>query len=77
MTDEDISKLAAQLTQNLATKEDLVNLEGRLTGLIEEVDHKTEMILSVVDKVDETVDDHEKRLKKIEAIPTIAHSLNK
>jgi hypothetical protein len=80
MTDEDITKLANKLTVNLATKEDLkllatnVDLK-RLEVKIDELDAKTDVILSYASGIDEVSEEHGKRLKRIESLPTVAHEL--
>lgn len=71
MTDEDINKLVFRLTKSLATKEDIKRLEGK----IEELDEKTDIILEFAEAVDETTTDHEKRLRRIESVPAIAHNI--
>lgn len=90
MTDEEIAKLASQLSKNLvskedlknlASKEDLLNVEKRLEKKIErldtkidsvkqsleekleELDDKADKILEFASAIDETVSDHEKRIK--------------
>lgn len=73
MTDEDITKLANQLTQSLATKEDIKGLRFAL----DELNAKSDTILEFAEGIDETVADHEKRLKAIELIPAIAQSITK
>lgn len=82
MTDKDITKLASRLTKSLATKEDIKNLElkvdihiKRLEKKIDYLDAKTDTILEFAEAVDETTVDHEKRLKRIEAVPVIAHQI--
>lgn len=64
MNDADITKLAAKLTVSLATKADIKRLE-----------EKIDTVLKYAEAVDETTDNHEKRLKTIERIPIIAHEL--
>ena len=80
MNDDDIAKLATKLTQSLATKDDIKMLQGdikRLETKIDEVDHKADVILKYADGIEETVVDLDKRVNKIEAIPLIAHNINK
>lgn len=84
MTDKDIAKLASKLTLSLATKGDIKKLESkmddvdaRLGGKMDELDKKADIILEFAEAVDETTADHEKRLKRIEAIPVIAHQIKK
>ena len=73
MTDEDITKLASKLTDSLATKKDLQKLENKMDELKDKVD----TILEFTEGLDETATDHEKRLKKIDSIPVIAHQIKK
>lgn len=73
MTDEEIVKLAVTLEESLATKDDVKRLERK----IDEIDQNTKTILKYADAIEETTDDHEKRLKNLEAIPSIAHQINK
>lgn len=82
MTDEDINKLASKLTQSLATKDDLRDLAtkkelrnlatrgdiNRLEKKIDELDKKADSILEFADGVDDDLQDHKKRLKRLEAI---------
>ena len=85
MTDEEINTLATKLAETLATKEDISRLEGKvnnlegkvdnLEGKVDELDNKADTILKFVEGVDEISVDQEKRLKRIEAIPTIAHQI--
>ena len=82
MTDEDIAKLASQLTESLATKQDISDvkqdikrLEERLGAKIDELEGKVDVILTYADGINESVEDHEKRLKNIETVPAIAHDL--
>ena len=56
-----------------ATKVDMQRLERK----IDEIDHKTNTVLEFAKEVDETAFDHEKRLKRIEIIPVIAHQIEK
>ncbi len=84
------SRLAESLATKEDLKEvkvDIKSLEGNinklegkideLEGKIDELDSKTDTILEFAEGVDETSMDHEKRLKKIEAIPVIAHQIKK
>lgn len=87
MNDEDIAKLAARLTTSLATKDDIRDLKGDINGLkvdikrlevkIDKVDQKADTILQFAEAVDEIVDKHEKKLRRIESIPVIAHEIRK
>ncbi|MBI2022765.1 hypothetical protein HYS97_02870 [Candidatus Daviesbacteria bacterium] len=91
LTDKDIVKLAANFTQTLATKEDLKKLATKedlkklatkedlkkLATKVDELDQKADKILEFADGIEETTEDHEKRLKQIEALPSIAHQLKK
>lgn len=93
MTDKDITKLASKLTQSLATKEDLKELatkedikrlekkidevDKRLGNKIDEVDKKASSIMEFASGIDETTTNHEKRLKRIEQIPAVAHQIKK
>ncbi len=59
---------------------DIKMLQGdikRLETKIDEVDHKADVILKYADGIEETVVDLDKRVNKIEAIPLIAHNINK
>lgn len=83
-TKEDLKDLATKEDLRvLATKEDLnvvrLELKGvvkeevkRLEVKIDELDKKADVILNYADNISETVDDHEKRLKRIESLPIIA-----
>ncbi len=62
MNDQDISKLAAKLTESLVAKEDINRLENE----IKKLDKKADTILEFAQAVDEEVDNHEKRLTKVE-----------
>lgn len=84
LTNDDIKKL----TTLLATKEDVKLLEERvfnkidevdkkLSRKIDEVDKKADVILRYADAIEEATDDLDKRLKKVEAVPAIAHLINK
>lgn len=78
MTDEEITKIALKLSKAVVTKEDLNDLATKedikkLETKIDEVDSKADIILSLVDGIDEVTGDHEKRLKRIEALPVITH----
>lgn len=80
MNDEDITKLAAKLTQSLATKDDISELKNDITKLAAQADflrleEKVDEILKHVEGLGDTDDDHEIRLKRIENIPTIAQQL--
>ncbi|MEK7616431.1 MAG: hypothetical protein AAB414_00045 [Patescibacteria group bacterium] len=82
MNDSDINKLAAKLTKSLAIKDDLKELATKedlkkLERKIDELDGKADTILEFAEAVDETVSGHEKRLKRIEAVPVIAHQIKK
>lgn len=77
MTDEDITKLASRLTKTLATKEDLNGVEKRLNSKLDALNDKANTILEYADNIEEIVQDHEKRLKRVEAVPVVAHNLNK
>ena len=65
MTDKKLTSLITNLTKDLATKKDI--------GRIEE---KVDTLLRYADAIEETTADHEKRLIKIESIPTIACKLH-
>ena len=71
MNDEDIAKLAAKLTVTLATKEDIEKLDKK----IDKLNQKADTILNFAEEVDNSVFDHEERLKRIESIPMVAHEL--
>lgn len=85
MNDKDIAKLAAKLTVSLATKDDINGLKGDINGLkgdikrleekIDNLDQKADTILHFAEAVDESTDNHEKRLRAIERVPIIAHGL--
>lgn len=82
MNDEDIAKLASRLSKSLATKEDIKEvkvdiqrLENRLGKKIDELNVKADTIMEFASEVDKTTTDHEKRLKRIEAVPIIAHQI--
>ncbi len=82
MTDEDINKLVSKLSKSLATKEDIrevkvdiQRLETRLGKKMDELNVKADTIMEFAEAVDETTSDHEKRLKRIEAVPVIAHQI--
>lgn len=77
VTKEDIKGLATKEDlRNLATKEDLSKVKEDVEMLnlkIDKLDEKADGILNYVYNINETVDDHEKRLKRIESLPIIAH----
>ena len=82
MTDEDVNKLVSKLSKSLATKEDIrevkvdiQRLETRLGKKMDELNVKADTIMEFAEAVDETTSDHEKRLKRIEAVPVIAHQI--
>ena len=91
MADDDITKLIAGLTKSLVTKddirelatkedvrvvkEDIRRLETRLVKKMDELNTKADTIMEFADEVDKIAVDHEKRLKKIENIPVIAHQI--
>lgn len=84
MNDKDIIKLAAKLTESLATKDDIKGvkddikrIEQKFDGKFKELNEKADTILEFAEHVDETVFEHEKKLKDIERIPVIAHELRK
>lgn len=77
MNDADITKLAAKLTVSLATKEDIQQLEKKLTQMINKLDKKADTILQFAEEVDDVTVDHEQRIKKLESIPVITHQLKK
>lgn len=80
MNEDDIAKLASQLTQSLATKDDIQLLRGdlkRLENKIDEIDHKADTILNFADEIEKETDNLGKRVTKIEAVPSIAHEINK
>lgn len=53
--------------KNLATKDDLAKLESKLAADIKEVkDAITDTVFPFIETVDDQVQDHEKRLKKLE-----------
>ncbi|OGE32904.1 hypothetical protein A3C59_01730 [Candidatus Daviesbacteria bacterium RIFCSPHIGHO2_02_FULL_36_13] len=93
MNDADITKLAAKLTKSLATQDNIKEIKDdlkelatktdlnmvkdnikRLEKKIDYLDDKTNVILNFAENVNE---DHEKRLKRIERVPVIAHQLKK
>lgn len=86
MNDEDITKLAAKLSISLASKEDLQELktelkvdirklEVKLGSKIDKLDQKINTVLKFAEAVDETTADIDRRVKRIERIPVIAHEL--
>ena len=91
MADDDITKLIAGLTKSLVTKddirelatkedvrvvkEDIRRLETRLVKKMDELNTKADTIMEFADEGDKIAVDHEKRLKKIENIPVIAHQI--
>lgn len=75
MNDEDIAKLAAKLGEVIASKEDLNVGLNKVETKIEEVNQKADLILKYADGIDDSVTDHEKRLKAIESVSVVAHEL--
>lgn len=82
-TKEDLNRFATKEDlKNLATKGDLKNLEIKLDKRVEkleskmdELNSKTDTILEFAEAIEETTANHEKRLTKIESMPTIAHQI--
>lgn len=78
MNDDEIAKLAAQLTVSLATKDDIKDLKTDIEKLerkIDNLDQKANTILEFAEAVDETTTSLNQRLRKVESISIIAHEL--
>lgn len=81
VTKEDLKALATKEDlKSLATKEELKVLASKedikkLKDKIDYLNTKADTILEFAEAVDETTMDHEKRLKRIEKIPAVAHQL--
>ncbi len=77
-TKEDLEPFATKDDlKSFATKDDIKRLERRLERRIDNLDKKADSILEFADAVDETVTNHDKRLKRIESIPVIAHHIKR
>lgn len=84
-TKDDIKELATKVDLNrLESRIDEVDsrLGRKITNLginlgkkIDELNKKADTIMEFAEAVDETTADHEKRLKRIEAVPVIAHQI--
>lgn len=78
MTNKAITKLASKLTKSLATEADITEVKTDIKGVkadikrlkskIDYLDSKAHTILEFAEIVDETVSDHRRRLKRIEAV---------
>lgn len=89
MTDKDLVKLLSKLTGSLATKEDVISVredvssvredikgvEVRLGKKLNELNIKADTIMEFAEEVEKITSNHEKRLKRIETIPVIAHQI--
>ena len=89
MNDDDIARLAAKLTINLASKEDMANMEQRITSRFDmelgkiraEIVNSEKRVLSemgnfVNDQLLPQLDEQDERIAKIESLPTVAHGLS-
>lgn len=65
---QDVSELKQDVT---GLKQEVTRLDGKIT----ELDSKVDTVLEFASHVDETTDDHEKRITDIEAVPLVAHEL--
>ena len=84
-TKDDLERFATKDDlKGFATKDDIEgaradikNLEQKLSKKIDILDHKTDKILEYASNIEEDVSNHEKRLKRIESVPVVAHELKK
>ncbi len=58
-------------------KDDIKRIERKFGDKFKELNEKADTILEFAEHVDETVFEHEKKLKDIGKIPVIAHELRK
>lgn len=83
MANDDLKKI---IDQQSVINEKLDGIDSKVTGLdekvnglksdIKELDKKADVILKFAQEVDDDLQDHKKRLTRIERIPVIAHTLN-
>lgn len=81
-TKDDLRKLENRLESRIEEVDSrlgrkIVDLGINLGKKIDELNVKADTIMQFADEGDKTTADHEKRLKRIEAVPVIAHQIKK